>query len=124
MFTESSTAAQVAIPILAEIGLVIVLLLVAKAWQSMAPTAVQVTAPQQPGAEGLSVDGDNATVEEEGEEDEDNQRLPDLRRSELVLVRCRDGRMFKGYTLDFVPGKDSMHVTDPDGEELVQVAVR
>ncbi len=50
--------------ILMLVVMVIVLLLVARAWKSVAPTAVQITSPSL----GL----------EEGEEDEDKDRLPTL----------------------------------------------
>jgi hypothetical protein len=31
-----------------------------------------------------------------------------------VVVRCRDGRLIKGHTFDFMPNKDLFHVVDPD----------
>lgn len=58
--------------ILMLIVMVIVLLLVARAWTSVAPTAVQITSPSVPG---LQQNGADAT--EDGE-NEDPQRLPDL----------------------------------------------
>jgi hypothetical protein len=31
-----------------------------------------------------------------------------------VVVRCRDGRLIKGHTFDFMPNKDIFHVVNPD----------
>ncbi|UCE85591.1 MAG: PilZ domain-containing protein [Deltaproteobacteria bacterium] len=31
-----------------------------------------------------------------------------------VVVRCRDGRLIKGHTFDFMPNKDMFHVVNPD----------
>jgi hypothetical protein len=36
-----------------------------------------------------------------------------------VVVRCLDGSLIKGYTLDFSPTKDVIHVIDPDDENKV-----
>ncbi len=36
-----------------------------------------------------------------------------------VVFRCRDGRVIKGYTLDFTPNKSLFHVTDPANPRLV-----
>ena len=59
-------------PVLSGIGfilmlvvMVIVLLLVARAWTSVAPTAVQITSPQLPGAD-TDADGDADDGEESG----------------------------------------------------------
>jgi hypothetical protein len=36
-----------------------------------------------------------------------------------VVVRCRDGRLIKGYTLDFLPNKDVFHVVAADDENEI-----
>jgi hypothetical protein len=36
-----------------------------------------------------------------------------------VVVRYRNGRVLKGYTLDFMPNKDVFHVIDPRDESSV-----
>jgi hypothetical protein len=36
-----------------------------------------------------------------------------------IVVRCLDGRVLKGYTLDFVPSKDVFHLMDADDESKV-----
>ncbi len=54
--------------ILMAIVMVIVLLLVARAWTSVAPTAMQIATPSDSGLE----------QDEEGEDGEDAQRLPTL----------------------------------------------
>jgi hypothetical protein len=44
----------------------------------------------------------------------------DLRNSgNQVIVRCRDGRLIKGYTFDFLPQKDVFHVVSPDDENEI-----
>lgn len=37
-----------------------------------------------------------------------------------VAVRMRDGRVLKGYTLDFNPTREKLHVADPDDERKTQ----
>ncbi len=61
--------------ILMAVVMVIVLLLVARAWTSVAPTAVQITSPS---ISGLPQDDSDTAQDGEGEEDEDAQRLPTL----------------------------------------------
>jgi hypothetical protein len=36
-----------------------------------------------------------------------------------VVVHCTDGRLIKGYTFDFSPTKDVLHVSDADDEKKV-----
>jgi hypothetical protein len=36
-----------------------------------------------------------------------------------VVVRCQDGRLIKGYTLDFMPNKNVFHVVSPDDESEI-----
>ncbi len=58
--------------ILMLVVMVIVLLLVARAWTSVAPTAVQITSPS---ISGLEQDDSDTAQDEEGE---DKKRLPTL----------------------------------------------
>ena len=36
-----------------------------------------------------------------------------------VVVRCRDGRVIKGYLFDFLPQKEIFHVVSPDDENEI-----
>lgn len=36
-----------------------------------------------------------------------------------IVARYRDARILKGYTLDFMPNKDTFHVVDPEDESRV-----
>jgi hypothetical protein len=49
---------------------------------------------------------------EEREEPKAEPRPAD--KENKVVVRCRDGRLIKGHTFDFMPNKDLFHVVDPD----------
>jgi CheY-like chemotaxis protein len=49
---------------------------------------------------------------EETEEPKTERRPTD--KENKVVVRCRDGRLIKGHTFDFMPNKDLFHVVDPD----------
>jgi len=41
-----------------------------------------------------------------------------------VVVRCRDKRIIKGYTFDFSPARDTMHVIDVlDERKVTEVAL-
>ncbi len=41
-----------------------------------------------------------------------------------VVVRCRDGRMLKGTTRDFLPAKTMFHLHPVDSKEAVEVVVQ